>query len=368
MIDLISAEWITLCEEGASNQPFLRPEWFRAFVGNFENEIDLVTVRRDGKLRAILPLVRKRAALHAIPARKLQAVFNLNTQRLDLIHGNDESERIAVTNAIWKVISEQQKWDAVEMRLVKKDSWLADLLKIAEREYYLTGVWPMDSAPYIDLPQGDEKESLVANYFKGSRKHLRQELDRRLRRLNELGTVEFVVTSDCNPELLTTYLELEEKGWKGRGGTAVKNDLRVVRMHEQFTDNLAAGQSVFVYQLKLDGKTIAMSINISFGKEMIHWKTSYDEKYSRYSPGNILFRELLTDCIRSGTSEIDFLSPSTPNKRVWASAEREHVAFYVFQRSLFGSLLHKWKFVVIKGLRGLKSEVSGKLVPAHTQK
>jgi len=368
MIDRISAEWISLCEEGASNQPFLRPEWFQAFVGNFENEIDLLTVRRDGKLRAILPLVRKRATLHALPARKLQAVFSLNTPRFDLIHGNDESERNAVTNAIWKVISEQKKWDVVEMRLVKSDSWLADILKIAERENHLTGVWPMDSAPYIDLPQGEDKESIVANYFKGSRKHFRQELDRRLRRLKELGTVQFVVTPDFNPELLTTYLELEEKGWKGRGGTAVKNDSRVVRLHEQFTEGLAAGRSVFVYQLKLDGKTIAMSINISYGKEMIHWKTSYDEEYSRYSPGNILFRELLSDCIRNGTSEIDFLSPSTPNKRVWASGEREHAAFYVFQRSLLGSILHKWKFVFINALRGLKSDVPGKLVPIHAEK
>lgn len=49
VIGRISAEWITLCKEGASNEPFLRPEWFDAFVRNFENEIDLITVRRNGK-------------------------------------------------------------------------------------------------------------------------------------------------------------------------------------------------------------------------------------------------------------------------------------------------------------------------------
>ena len=59
IIEKIFADWTTLCEEGASNNPFLRPEWFTAFVKNFESEIMLLTVRREEKLRAVLPLVLK---------------------------------------------------------------------------------------------------------------------------------------------------------------------------------------------------------------------------------------------------------------------------------------------------------------------
>lgn len=368
VIDRISTEWIDLCKEGASNQPFLRPEWFGAFVRNFENEIELITVRRDGKLRAVLPLVKKRSNLHGIPFRKIQAVFNLNTQRFDLAHGADESERNEIIKAIWTVIKNRKNWDSVEVRLVKKDSWLGDLLNLAEKESYRTGIWQMDSAPFITLPPGDDKEALLHDFFRGSRKHLKQELNRRLRRLKELGDVEFVVTHGCSPELLQTFLDLEEKGWKGKGGTAVNNDPVVVRMHQEFAGELASDGILITHQLKLDDVTIAMNINIQCGDETIHWKTTYDEAYARYSPGNILFREFLSDCIKKGSPEIDFLSPSTPNKMAWATGEREHVAFYIFQRGLFGSLLHKWKFGVISGLRELKTAQSRKLVPAHAQK
>ena len=86
IISRLTAEWVELCEEGASNEPFLRPEWFAAFVNNFGYKIEIITIRRDGKLRALLPLMRSRSTLHGVPVRKLEAVFNLNTQRFDLIH------------------------------------------------------------------------------------------------------------------------------------------------------------------------------------------------------------------------------------------------------------------------------------------
>ncbi len=368
LIDRLSDEWTELCDEGASSDPFLRPEWFSAFVRNFENEIDLVTVRRDGKLRALLPVVKKSGSIHGIPVRKLQTVYNLNTQRFDLVHGADETEKKIIVNAVWEVIRDTTRWDVMEMRLVKKDSWFGDVLTLAESEKHKTGIWPMDGAPFITLPQSDDKVSSIDNFFKGSRKHFRQELDRRLRRLKEIGDVEFVVTQGFTTCLINTYFDLESNGWKGRSGTAVTDDPLVAQMHEEFAANVAEKQSLFVYQLKLDGKIIAMSLNIKQGPRIIHWKTSYDEKYSRYSPGNLLFRKLVQDCINDGHHEIDLLSPVTVNKKAWATSEREHVAFYIFRRSFIGYLLWNWKFHVISRLRELKSDKLVKMSDVQIEK
>lgn len=360
----IFEDWSNLCEEGECNEPFFTPEWFTCFVKNFEDEILLLTVRRSKKLLAVLPLVKKTGHLHGVSARKFQAVFNPNTPRFDIIHGSDESERKEIVEALWKEIKKQSNWDFLEARLVKKDSWFNDLLALAERENYGTGIWEMDSAPFIKLPVGVDKEKLIEEFFKGSRKHLRQELNRRLRRLKELGEVEFAITREYSPEMMQRYFELEAKGWKGRARTAVTNDPKVVELHDNFAQEIAAKNQLYVYELKLDGKTIAMSINIMSEKQTVHWKTSYDEEYARYSPGNLLFREFLSDCIRNNSQEIDFLSPATPNKKFWASGEREHVAFYIFQRGIFGSLLCKWKFSVISSLRKYKKNNPKKIALA----
>lgn len=361
LIDRISGEWTDLCNEGASSEPFLRPEWFSTFVNSFENEISLITVRRDGKLRALLPLVRKVRSMHGLPARKLQAVYNLNTQRFDLIHGADESEKKAVVQAIWSAINGQRGWDVMEARMVKKDSWLNEVLHLAEKAGHRTGIWQMDSAPFITVPKStgnngseEEIEATLRNFLKGSRKHLIHDTSRRRRRLEEIGKVEFVFTRSFTPEQTKAYFDLEAKGWKGRQGTAVTDDPRVIRLHEDFAHAVAAKDALLVHELKLDGKTIGMSLAIKYLTTTVHWKTSYDEEYARFSPGKLLFRELLTECIRNGSTELDLLSPATKGKIMWANGEREHVAFYLFRRGLYGELLWNWKFRLLNRMRETK--------------
>ena len=354
VIEQIFADWTTLCEEGASNEPFFRPEWFAAFVKNFEAKVILLTVRREGKLRAVLPLMLRKGTLHGVPVRKLQAVFNLQTQRFDLIHGADETERQEIIKILWQEIKKQPKWDVLEMRLVKKDSWLNDLLTLAASENHQTGIWQMDGAPFVTLPKGKDKEKLIDEHFKGLKKHFRQELKRRLRRLKELGRVEFVLTRGYRTELMQKYFELEAQSWKGESGTAVLCDQKAVGLHDDFARAVAAYDALFIYELKLDGKPIAISINIRYDQKTIFWKTSFDEKYARYSPGNLVIQEFLGDCIRHGASELDMLSPATDYKKVWASGEREHAAFYVFRRGIIGNMLWSWKFFILSRLRRFK--------------
>lgn len=296
----------------------------------------------------------------------MNAVFNLNTPRFDLIHEADESERGEIVRSLWASIRDRSDWDVVEMRLVKSDSWIADVVALAEAAGFPTGIWRMDSAPFISLPRSDDPEQATADFLMGPRKHLRQQLERRTRRLNEIGTVEYVVSQTYSPELLKKYFALEASGWKGRQGTAAADDPKVASLHHDFAKAVSDRNAFLAYELKLDGKTIAMSLTIKGGQKMSHWKTSYDEAYARYSPGNLLFRKLVTDCIAAGLSEIDLLSPSTANKRFWAAGEREHVAFYIFRRGFFGSLLWAWKFLIIHGLRAVRSQRA--MVPAHAQK
>ncbi len=354
LIEKLSAEWTTLCEEGASGEPFFRPEWFAAFVKNFEREIILLTVRRGGKLRAILPLVRVFDFLHGVPVRKLRAVFNLQTPRTDLIHGADESEREAVIEILWREMKNISGWDCWEMRLVKEGSWLFDLRRLAEGEKHRTGVWKMDAAPFVSLPESDDKETLIENYFKSLSKNRRQLIRKKRRYLEELGAVEVCVTRGYSGELMRKYFALEAQSWKGRAGTAVTCDEKAGNLHDEFARAVAARDALFFHELKLNGETIAMYLSIRYDRQTIGWKMSFDENYAKYSPGNLLFIEVLNECLRGGSPELDQLSPATYNKSMWASGFYEHSALYIFRRGAVGSLLWKWKFSVIEHLRKFK--------------
>lgn len=354
IITSLANDWIGLCDEGASRVPFLRPEWFAALLANFKKRTEVITVRRNGNLRAILPLMRSKDKLHGLPVRKLQAVFNPNSPCFDIVHSPDEGERTELVGGIWKQLKEAKGWDVFECRLVKGGSWLEELLAHARREGHSTGIWPMDRAPYITVPT-PEADGSINSYFSGSRKHLKKELSRRLKRLKESGEVRFAVTKDFRPETIDRFLEVENRGWKGRAGTAAIQDGKAAALHADFARSMAREGNLLIYELLLDSRTIAMCINIKYGERLFHWKTTYDEEYSRFSPGNLLFNRLLIDSSVEGIREIDFLCPELPYKKVWSTGARDHVALYIFRRSITGWMAWVWKFMVISRLRTLKT-------------
>ncbi len=363
-IHALAPEWSALCDEGACPDPFLRPEWFTALAESFGYDVELITIRRTGRLRAVLPVMSGSARMHGLPVKRLGAAYNLNTQRFDLIHGADHSEKPAVLNELWKSLKKRRDWTVAEMRLVRKDSWIADLLELAEADGYRTGIWQMDAAPYITLP--DEPCS-INELLRNSRKQLRQQLDRRKRRLAEAGDLEYSVSRSYSPDLVDRFLDVETQGWKGRKGTAVAADASVVDMHHRFARSVGDRGWLRGYEFRLDGRTIAMCLNIRCGDDMYHWKTAYDEAFGRFSPGNILFKMFVADCLAQGVKRIDLLSPSTINKRYWTSLEREHVAFYIFQPGIVGTLLWAWKFLLASTVRKFRTR-NAVLTPAYDQK
>jgi len=343
-ISEVSAEWTAVCDEGATSLPFLRPEWFTAFADSFGEKIEVLSTKKETGLTSILPLMSASGSLHGVPVRILRSAHNLNTPRFDLIHTVDPNSRRESTRDLWDSIKNDKSWDVLEFRLVPHDSWLHDILHLADNDGHRTGVWEMDGAPFVSIPIGDTVDDALERYFSGSRKRFKKELDRRLRRLQEIGRVEFCVTDQYDAATMKTFFDVESSGWKGREGTAASNDPNVVRLHEDFASSLAERRALSIYQLKLDDTTIAISLNILFDDKIAHWKTAYDETFSQYAPGNLLFRELLRNGIRDGISEIDMLSPALPYKLVWSTGVREHSALYVFRKGLVGKLLWAWKF------------------------
>lgn len=348
------AEWTELCEEGPCNDPFLRPEWFQAFVPGLNKSVRIITVRRKGKLRAVLPIMPSKMSLHGFRIHAVQAVYDLNTPRFGLVHGREEAEQNAISEALWKALQKVGDWDVLEARMVNSGDRFRSILDRSGQDGNSLGVWQMDPAPYIELPRREGGDQALAAFFKGPRKHLGKELDRRFRRLSELGRVEFRISREYSPELIEEYLRLESLGWKGRRGTAAIQDQRAAELHHNFARSIADIGAFFAYQLVFEHKTIAMSLNVRLAKTMYHWRTSYDETFSKFAPGNLLFRRLLFDCVSDGLTEIDFLSPSTPNKRAWATGEREHVAYYIFRPSMVGRFARLWKFTLISRIRNYK--------------
>ena len=115
----------------------------------------------------------------------------------------------------------------------------------------------------------------------------RKEFRRQRTRLSELGTLttdELAPGADPAP-WIDQLLALESMGWKGRAGVASVAD-------RAFLAEMAAGAAregkLQMLALRLDGRPLALKLNLFAGEGAFAFKIAFDETYARFSPGVLL--------------------------------------------------------------------------------
>ncbi len=115
----------------------------------------------------------------------------------------------------------------------------------------------------------------------------RKELGRQRRRLAEMGHLEYIVSSEPRDirAAVADFIALEERGWKGRSGSAAA---RISAAEQFMTDSVAAlsfERKVRIDRMRFDDRTIAATITLYSGDYAWFWKIAYDEEFARFSPG-----------------------------------------------------------------------------------
>jgi hypothetical protein len=123
--------------------------------------------------------------------------------------------------------------------------------------------------------------------------HLR-ELRRQWNNLSKEGTLAYSVARrpDEIRFRLEEFLALEASGWKGRERSAMIMDRFRAAFAREAVTNLAEADSVRIHTLDLNGRAIAAIVVLLMAGEAYAWKTAYDERYAKFSPGKLLVAEL----------------------------------------------------------------------------
>jgi CelD/BcsL family acetyltransferase involved in cellulose biosynthesis len=135
----------------------------------------------------------------------------------------------------------------------------------------------------------------------------RKEYRRQHARLSEQGRLEFS-RQDSTTGLavwIDHFLALEAQGWKGRAGSALACADQTELL---FRDSLnEAGKRGLLERLtlSLDGRPIAMLATFLTAPGAFSYKTTFDERYSRFSPGVLLQLENLSLLQRDGIDWCD---------------------------------------------------------------
>lgn len=135
----------------------------------------------------------------------------------------------------------------------------------------------------------------------------RKELRRQYNRLAEVGDV--AMTRTAGDEGLARWIEdflaLEHSGWKGTNGSAIASHQSTTRMFREALFGAASQGKLERLTLTLDGEPIAMLANFLTPPGAFSFKTAFDERYARYSPGVLVQRENLALLAQPGIDWCD---------------------------------------------------------------
>ena len=124
----------------------------------------------------------------------------------------------------------------------------------------------------------------------------RKELRRQFNRLSDLGEVTFdrQTGSEGLDSWITAFLALENSGWKGRENSALASSLLTEQYFRGALQTAGPAGKLERLTLLLDGKPLAMLVNFHTPPGAFSFKTTFDEDFSRFSPGVLLQRENLS--------------------------------------------------------------------------
>jgi CelD/BcsL family acetyltransferase involved in cellulose biosynthesis len=129
--------------------------------------------------------------------------------------------------------------------------------------------------------------------------HRHKELRRYVRRLADIGAILFTSATEPMPvaAALADFFTLEQRGWKGKAGTAAAQHDDVRTFITAVIGGLAAQGKVMLHRIFIDGRAIAVTITLRSADTAWFWKIVYDESFGQQSPGVVLTFAVTEDMV-----------------------------------------------------------------------
>ncbi|WP_323013398.1 GNAT family N-acetyltransferase [Devosia sp.] len=281
------AAWDELAANAAADNPFYARQYVLAGLDTIDGRADLHMLAiwsGQGTLAGLFPF-RRRFFL-PFPWRVAQGAENLyQFSSMPLVARQGAAEVVAC----WIEAIASRKVPAFwTMGNFNADHELKDLI---EHAAVARGLQSRVVIPYPRPHLTGRLADLEAHAGQVIAKSRLKDIQRNLRRLRDMGDLVFerVVEPARLRERLEQFLALEQAGWKGEGGTAFLSDAA----HADFARRAFAGCAgetglAAMDSLLLDGRPIAMSLNIARGRTAFTPKCTYDESLRKYGPGMVL--------------------------------------------------------------------------------
>lgn len=287
--DLVQA-WNSLARDAGDLSVFVGYDWFDAFWRAFARgrELFVIVLTKDGVTKAIFPCSIMAAPADGLAQGVISSLTNYHTyhydfliepkERQDAIPCFIQSLRRLAPNRI--VVLECMPSSAPNISL---------FLRCLRRSGIPVHGYSRPFAPWVNV-SGDWDA-----YYRALPSRLRNDLQRRRRRSEERGRLQFEVIqpADDLDRVLDVVFEVEYRSWKGRAGTAIKCQPEVEQFYRLLAVMATRESRLLLFLLKLDETPIAAYFCLSSAETVFMLKSGYDENFASLSPGTLLHQEII---------------------------------------------------------------------------
>lgn len=305
--DRLEVEWRALHGRAVSASASLSWDWMRGWWRTFgrgdNSALTVITFRRDGILRGILPLyveqgkfgLRNLRFISTAAARE-ETVYPEN---LSILAAPDDEEECTAAAADFLFGPFRDEWDVLDFGVLRPGSHLA-AMEVPPRGFHRFH----EEIPCFraSLSEGDD-------YLPKLRGAGGQQL-RRILRQSERQGVAFTVagSSEEGISYLHDLIALHSRRWKNRGDAGAFASARKIQFHAELIERLVPRGEALLFRLSLEGSTAAIIYGfLSHGRFEFYQSGVDVESSGLKSPGILCHLLCMRHLSGAGVRLYDFL-------------------------------------------------------------
>lgn len=340
-----TAAWEELARCATEPNPFYEGWYLLPSLASFDggDAVSILRLKRNGKLHALMPIVRQSKY------ERWPLVHIRNWLHSNIFFGTPLIAK-GMETQFWRAMLE---WADRQTRM----SLFLHLQEFALSGPVFEGLRAVLASERRNWGVVEDKErALLASDLPATEylarsvsARTRKDLNRRARRLSEIGPYSFEwETGTAGIERWTDeFLALEASGWKGQASSALACDSSTNRLFRKSLNGAAESERLVRLSLRVEDKPIAMLSTFLTPPGAFGFKTAFDEDYARFSPGLLLEREFLHALKRFDIDWCD--SCAAPNhsvmNRMWQERRRlGRISISIggpLRRTTFGQVLRR---------------------------
>ncbi|MBI5021909.1 MAG: GNAT family N-acetyltransferase [Ignavibacteriales bacterium] len=339
-------DWNNLVLHSATPSLFISYEWLITWWQCHKNDklkLFVLMVVKNDELIGIAPLMKIRHNIFGFGWNSIEFISMMShaysptncSGMLDIISTSANSP-IVVDAIIEYLKFRNREWSYARLNPIPHDSiTISSVANIAGKTFYRYHQRNVFSGATIYIVNSWDQ------YNKGLMNNLYNNIVSAERKLMKLGEIE-IKEMTSSPEFDKWYddiLSIERRSWKWSRGVRI-NEKVFKNFYKQIAEQASVNGWLRLWFLFLDGKAIAYDFAIDHNNKITGLKSSFDDEYRKYSPGNILKLHSFKKYFEENKSSIDLLWGDLYSKRNWTNHYQQFDEIFIFNDYIFSKILY----------------------------